>query len=220
MPLGNLAVKGILAPAMKDRKNLNEENAMLLAGGALINAATDGTVYLRRTVTTYKKNAAGADDNSYTRAAIRKSLCAAVTRVFHPGTKFDMVLVLVGKQGTYKSTFVRKLGMEWFSDTFSTFQGKESFEQLRGAWLIEMAELSGLKKAEVETIKQFISKCEDMYRPAYGRTVETYKRQCVFFGTTNDSDFLHDPSGNRRFNPINVDFEKATKSVKNDLTQE
>ena len=65
MPLGNLAVKGILAPAMKDRKNLNEENAMLLAGGALINAATDGTVYLRRTVTTYKKNAAGADDDSY-----------------------------------------------------------------------------------------------------------------------------------------------------------
>lgn len=162
----------------------------------------------------------GANDNSYTRAAIRKTLCAAVTRVFHPGAKFDMVLVLVGKQGTYKSTFVRKLGMDWFSDTFSTFQGKESFEQLRGAWLIEMAELSGLKKAEVETIKQFISKCEDMYRPAFGRTVETYKRQCVFFGTTNDSDFLHDPSGNRRFNPVNINAEKATKSVRDDLTQE
>ena len=162
----------------------------------------------------------GAVDNSYTRAAIRKTLCAAVTRVFRPGTKFDMVLVLVGKQGTYKSTFVRKLGMEWFSDTFSTFQGKESFEQLRGAWLVEMAELSGLKKAEVETIKQFISKNDDMYRPAYGRTVETYKRQCVFFGTTNDSDFLHDPSGNRRFNPVNIDLEKATKSVKDDLTQD
>lgn len=162
----------------------------------------------------------GADDNSYTRAAIRKTLCAAVTRVFRPGTKFDMVLVLVGKQGTYKSTFVRKLGMNWFSDTFSTFQGKESFEQLRGAWLIEMAELSGLKKAEVETIKQFISKCEDMYRPAFGRTVETYRRQCVFFGTTNDTDFLHDPSGNRRFNPIDINSERATKSVKDDLTQE
>ena len=162
----------------------------------------------------------GATDNSYTRAAIRKTLCAAVTRVFHPGAKFDMVLVLVGKQGTYKSTFVRKLGMDWFSDTFSTFQGKESFEQLRGVWLVEMAELSGLKKAEVETIKQFISKCDDMYRPAYGRTVETYKRQCVFFGTTNDSDFLHDPSGNRRFNPVNIDFDKATKSVRDDLTQD
>lgn len=161
----------------------------------------------------------GASDNAYTRAAIRKTLCAAVTRVFYPGTKFDMVLVLVGKQGTYKSTFVRKLGMNWFSDTFSTFQGKESFEQLRGAWLIEMAELSGLKKAEVEVIKQFISKCDDMYRPAFGRTVETYKRQCVFFGTTNSADFLHDPSGNRRFNPIDVNLDNATKSVKDDLTQ-
>lgn len=162
----------------------------------------------------------GADDNVYTRAAIRKTLCAAVARVFHPGTKFDMVLVLVGEQATYKSTFVRKLGMDWFSDTFSTFQGKESFEQLQGAWLIEMAELSGLKKAEVETIKQFISKNEDMYRPAFGRTVETYRRQCVFFGTTNDADFLHDPTGNRRFNPVDVHKEKATKSVKDDLTQD
>lgn len=162
----------------------------------------------------------GVEDTAYTRACIRKTLCAAVARVFHPGTKFDMVLVLVGEQATYKSTFVRKLGMNWFSDTFSTFQGKESFEQLQGAWLIEMAELSGLKKAEVETIKQFISKCEDMYRPAFGRTVETYRRQCVFFGTTNDADFLHDPTGNRRFNPVDVRPEMATKSVKDDLTQE
>ena len=162
----------------------------------------------------------GAENNSYTSAAIRKTLCAAVARVFKPGTKFDMVLVLVGEQATYKSTFVRKLGMNWFSDTFSTFQGKESFEQLQGAWLIEMAELSGLKKAEVETIKQFISKCEDMFRPAYGRTVEIYPRQCVFFGTTNDSEFLHDPTGNRRFNPVTVCKERITKSVKNDLTQD
>lgn len=162
----------------------------------------------------------GAEDNLYTRAAIRKILCAAVARVFKPGTKFDMVLVLVGEQATYKSTFVRKLGMQWFSDTFSTFQGKESFEQLQGAWLIEMAELSGLKKAEVETIKQFISKCEDMFRPAYGRTVETYQRQCVFFGTTNDAEFLHDPTGNRRFNPVGVHKDRAIKSVKDDLTQD
>lgn len=161
----------------------------------------------------------GAADTAYTRAAIRKALCAAVARVFKPGTKYDMVLVLVGEQATYKSTFVKKLGMEWFSDTFSTFQGKESFEQLQGAWLIEMAELSGLKKAEVEAVKQYISKCEDMFRPAYGRTVETYKRQCVFFGTTNDTDFLHDSTGNRRFNPVDVHKDLATKSVKDDLTQ-
>lgn len=162
----------------------------------------------------------GADDNAYTRAAIRKMLCAAVARVFEPGVKFDTALILVGPQETYKSTFIKKLGRHWFSDTFTTVQGKESFEQLQGAWIIEMAELSGLKKAEVETIKHFISKREDQFRPAYGRTVETYKRQCVFFGTTNKDDFLRDPTGNRRFLPIDVRPEFVTKSVPEDLTEE
>lgn len=162
----------------------------------------------------------GADDNAYTRAAIRKMLCAAVARVFEPGVKFDTALILVGPQETYKSTFIKKLGKHWFSDTFTTVQGKESFEQLQGAWIIEMAELSGLKKAEVETIKHFISKREDQFRPAYGRTVETYKRQCVFFGTTNKDDFLRDPTGNRRFLPIDVRPEFVTKSVQEDLTEE
>lgn len=160
----------------------------------------------------------GADDNPYTRASIRKMLCAAIARIFEPGTKYDLVLILVGPQETYKSTFVNKLGRDWFSDTFTTVQGKESFEQLQGAWLIEIAELSGLKKAEVETIKHFITKREDTYRPAYGRVLETYKRQCVFFGTTNNSDFLRDPTGNRRFMPIDVRPEFITKSVANDLT--
>jgi predicted P-loop ATPase len=160
----------------------------------------------------------GAQDNVYTRAALRKMLVAAVARVFDPGVKFDTALILVGPQETYKSTFVKKLGKEWFSDTFTTVQGKESFEQLQGAWLIEMAELSGLKKAEVETIKHFISKREDQFRPAYGRVVETYRRQCVFFGTTNKDDFLRDPTGNRRFLPIDVRPEFVTKSVPDDLT--
>lgn len=162
----------------------------------------------------------GAEDNSYTRAAIRKMLCAAVARVMEPGVKFDTALILVGPQETYKSTFIKKLGKYWFSDTFTTVQGKESFEQLQGAWIIEMAELSGLKKAEVETIKHFISKREDQFRPAYGRTVETYKRQCVFFGTTNKDDFLRDPTGNRRFLPIDVRPEFVKKSVPDDLTEE
>ena len=162
----------------------------------------------------------GAEDNAYTRASIRKMLCAAVARVFEPGIKFDTALILVGEQGTYKSTFVKKLGMDWFSDTFTTVQGKESFEQIQGAWLVEIAELSGLKKAEVETIKHYISKREDSFRPAYGRTVETYKRQCVFFGTTNNKDFLRDPTGNRRFMPIDVRTEYIKKSVVDDLTDE
>lgn len=161
----------------------------------------------------------GVEDNEYTRASIRKMLCGAVARVMEPGIKFDMSMIIVGQQGTFKSTFLKKLGMGWFSDTFSTVQGKEAYEQLQGAWLIEMAELSGLKKAEVESIKHFISKREDQFRPAYGRIVETYKRQCVFFGTTNRDDFLRDPTGNRRFLPIDVRPEFVTKSVIDDLTQ-
>lgn len=161
----------------------------------------------------------GAEDNIYIRESIRKMLVAAVARVFEPGIKFDMALILVGPQGTYKSTFIKKLGQDWFSDTFTTVQGKESFEQMQGAWILEMAELAGLKKAEVETIKHFISKREDMFRPAYGRVVETYKRQCVFFGTTNSFDFLRDSTGNRRFLPINVNFDNKTKDVIEDMSQ-
>lgn len=161
----------------------------------------------------------GVDDTIYTREAIRKMLVGAVGRVMVPGIKFDYVLTLVGKQGTGKSTFVKKLGMQWFSDTFMTVHGKEALEQIQGAWLIEMAELSGLRKAEVESVKHFISKQEDTFRPAYGRTTETYKRQCVFFGTTNNKDFLRDPSGNRRFIPIDIDYGLATKSVFDDLDQ-
>lgn len=161
----------------------------------------------------------GAEDNLYTREAIRKMLTAAVARVFEPGKKFDLVLTLVGAQGTYKSTFIKKLGREWYSDTFLTVSGKEALEQIQGAWLIEMAELAGLRKAEVEAIKHFISKQEDTFRPAYARSTETYFRQCVFFGTTNNKDFLRDPSGNRRFMPIDVNPKLATKSVFNDLTE-
>ena len=162
----------------------------------------------------------GAEDTLYTRAAIRKTLVGAIARVFNPGTKFDLVLTLVGGQGTGKSTFVKVLGRDWFSDTFNTMQGKEAYEPLQGAWLIELSELSGLRKAEVETIKQFISKCEDMFRPAYGRVVEVYKRQCIFIGTTNTKDFLRDPSGNRRFMPIDIDAKPRAKSIWEDLKNE
>jgi predicted P-loop ATPase len=125
--------------------------------------------------------------------------------VFNPGVKFDLVLTLVSPvQGTGKSSFLKALGGDWFSDTFLTVQGKESFEQLQGAWIIEMAELSGLKKGDIETTKHFISKQEDVFRPAYGRTSETYPRQCVFIATTNERNFLRDTTGNRRFMPVDI----------------
>ena len=159
----------------------------------------------------------GADDNIYSREAVRKMLTAAVARTFRPGTKFDLVLTLVGIQGTGKSTFFKKLGREWFSDTFMTVHGKEALEQIQGAWIIEMAELAALRKADIESTKHFISKQEDNFRPAYGRTSESYLRQCIFVASTNKRDFLNDPSGNRRFMPIDIHPERVKKSIFDDL---
>ena len=162
----------------------------------------------------------GAADSIYTREAANIMFAAAVYRVFEPGIKFDLVITVIGPQGTGKSTFFKKLGRSWFSDTFTTFQGKEAFEQIQGVWILEMSELSGLRKADIEAVKSFISKGEDMYRPAYGRTVEVYPRQCIFVGTTNEPDFLLDPTGNRRFIPIDSHPERATKSIFDDLDNE
>lgn len=161
----------------------------------------------------------GVEDNIYTREAMRKCMVGAVGRIFKPGIKFDHVLTLVGDQGSGKSTLIKKLGKEWYSDTFMTVHGKEALEQIQGAWLIEMAELSGLRKAEVEPIKHFLSKQEDTFRPAYARISETFKRQCVFIGTTNNRDFLRDPSGNRRFIPVDVDSSRATSDIFEDMTE-
>lgn len=162
----------------------------------------------------------GAVDNIYTREAIRKCLVAAVARIFNPGCKFDLVLTLIGPQGANKSTFIDKLGKSWYSDTFTTVHGKEAFEQLQGFWLIEIAEMSGFRKADAEAIKHYISKREDSYRPAYGRATESFLRQNVFIATSNKRDLFTDPTGNRRFMPIDVVLEDVLKSVWKDLDGE
>lgn len=152
-------------------------------------------------------DALGAADNRYTRAVTRKALAAAVARIFQPGVKFDYVLTLVGAQGLGKSSIFRELGKDWYSDSLGNIQGKEAYEQIQGVWIVEMGELAGLKKAEVEVIKHFITKQTDRYRVAYGRRVDNFPRQCVFFGTTNEAGFLRDATGNRRFWPVEV-FQK------------
>ncbi|WP_431212289.1 VapE domain-containing protein [Puia sp. P3] len=162
----------------------------------------------------------GAEDTPYTRAVTRKILTAAVARVFVPGIKFDYAPVLVGQQGVGKSTIIQRLGREWFSDTFTTVEGKEAFEQLQGVWIIEMGELAGLKKAEVGTVKHFISKTADRFRAAYGKKVMDCPRQCVFLGTTNDGEFLrNDANGNRKFWPISVYVSAPVKDLFEDLTE-
>ena len=162
----------------------------------------------------------GAEDNEYTRAITRKALAAAVTRIFRPGTKFDYIVVFVGEQGQGKSQIIDKLGKEWFSDSLSTIEGTKAYEQIQGVWLVEMAELSALKKTEVEHAKHFISKREDRYRVAYGRRTENFPRQCIFFGTSNTKGFMRDATGGRRFWAVDTHVQPPTKLIYEDLTED
>lgn len=160
----------------------------------------------------------GAEDSPYTRMVTRKWLVAAVARVFNPGVKFDHVLSLIGEQGLKKSSLIAALGRQWFTDSFSTIEGKESFEQLQGVWLVEIAEMAALAKADVEKIKHFITKRDDRYRVAFGRRVERFPRQCVFAVTSNKFDFMKDSTGGRRFWPVKVNVQAPVKDVFKDLT--
>lgn len=147
----------------------------------------------------------GAADNKYVRAVTRKTLCAAACRVLNPGCKFDTMLVLNGSQGIGKSTLIAKLGGEWFSDSLSLNDTKDktAAEKLQGYWILEIGELAGLRKAEVETLRSFLSRQNDIYRASFGKRTTPHPRQCVFFGTTNaESGYLRDTTGNRRFWPV------------------
>lgn len=160
----------------------------------------------------------GAEDNQYIREVTRKSLLGAVARIISPGCKHDHILVLVGPQGCRKSTTLAKLGKYWFSDSLFTVTGKDAFEQLQGYWIIEMGEMAATRKAELEQIKQFVSKQSDNFRSAYARRTQDHPRQCAFFGSTNDEEFLRDPTGARRFWPVKVT--EAGRTLANSLTDE
>lgn len=147
----------------------------------------------------------GAINTAYVRAVTRKTLCAAISRVLRPGCKFDSMLVLNGPQGVGKSTLIAKLAGEWFSDSLNLGDTKDktAAEKLQGYWILEIGELAGLKKAEVETLRSFLSRQNDIYRAAFGKRATPHLRQCVFFGTTNaESGYLRDTTGNRRFWPV------------------
>lgn len=163
----------------------------------------------------------GSEDNAYSRAVTRKMLVAAVARIFDPGVKFDNMVVLVGEQGIGKSTVLDRLGVEWFTDAFNFHmlkgESKRGEETIQGSWIVEIGELAGIGKADLESAKSFLSRREDKYRAAYGERIGYHPRQCVFFGTTNNPDFLRDVTGNRRFWPLTTDETAAAKNVFRDL---
>jgi putative DNA primase/helicase len=162
----------------------------------------------------------GSADTAYVREVTRKTLVAAVARIFEPGCKFDYVLTLVGPQGIGKSRLISKLAGEWYSDTFGSLQNKDAMENIQGVWIMEIGELAGFKKQEIETIKLFVAKQEDRFRIAYARRVEPFPRQCIFIGTTNNMEFLQDPTGNRRFWPILCGVEPGWQRRQLDMSNE
>ena len=144
-----------------------------------------------------------ADDTPYVRGVTKKAFAAMVARIYQPGVKFDCVPVLDGEQGIGKSSIVKDLvTSEYYSESLSLtdMDDKSGAEKLQGFWVVEIGELAGMKKADIEKVKAFLSTADDKYRPSYGKTVESHPRQCVIIATVNgERGYLRDISGNRRF---------------------
>jgi len=156
----------------------------------------DETVRLDSWLSTYF----GVTETPYSRAVGSRWLIAGVARIFEPGCRADQVLVLHGAQGIEKSSGLRAIaGDQWFSDHLSTLGNKDARQEMQGVWIIEISELSALRRAEVEQVKNFISTRVDHFRPSYGRRALDYPRQCVFAATSNADRPFTDETGNRRF---------------------
>ena len=163
----------------------------------------------------------GCEENVYTEEIMKKALVAAIARaVSDVGVKYDYMIVFKGPQGIGKSTFLSKLGGEWFNDSLYSFEGKEAAELIQGTLIVEVGELSALTKSETEVVKQFLSKTHDIYREAYGKRTNKYPRRCVFFGSTNSEEFLKDVTGNRRFWPVSCHDLPVRKDIWKDFTEE
>lgn len=161
----------------------------------------DGTPRLERLIIGY----IGAADTEINRAMTRKHFIAAVARIYQPGIKYDQCLIMTGPEGVGKSTLLSIMGGKWFNDSITTTEGKEGMDQLRRSWVIELGELSSIKRSDVESVKAYLSKRVDIYRAAYDRRAAEHPRQCVFCGTTNEAHFLKGDTGNRRFWVIAID---------------
>jgi len=160
----------------------------------------------------------GAVDNQYHREVCRLTLLAAVTRIFEPGHKFDYMPILEGVQGKRKSQFVEVLAKSWFREMGDFEDRNRAIECMSGAWILEFGELQQFNRADVQKIKAFLSNKSETTRLAYDRNPRTFLRQCIFIGTTNESEYLRDTTGNRRFWPVyctieSINIDKLRKNI-------
>lgn len=159
----------------------------------------------------------GAEDSEYNRQVMRLWMIGAVARIYMPGCKFDYTMILQGKQGIGKSTFLRLMALDdaWFNDSLDSLDSDKAVQSLTGSWIIELAELKSLARTAggVESVKRFLSATQDKYRVPYERRADTFYRQCVFAGTTNRADFLQDETGNRRFLIVQIGINEPSKSL-------
>ena len=147
----------------------------------------------------------GEAEEPYLSEVSRKFLLAMVKRVFEPGCQWDYVLVLEGKQGKYKSSIARALaGDKWFMDNLPDLKDKDAMLNLQGKWLIELGELTNVKRSDHNLVKAYLVRRTDTVRPHYGRLMSDVPRQSVFIGTVNEGEYLKDPTGNRRYWPVKV----------------
>ncbi len=165
-------------------------------------------------ISTWLKDFAGAvAPEPYLSDISRKVLVAMVKRIFEPGCKFDHVLILEGNQGWGKSSLVRAIAGEWFSDVPLNIGDKDGVMEMQSKWIIELGELSTMSKSDVDTLKAFVTQQVDRIRPPYGKRMEEFPRQCIFIGTTNNDNYLKDPTGARRFWPIKVSEDIGFEAV-------
>ena len=159
----------------------------------------------------------GAENSEYNRQVMRLWMLGAVSRIYMPGCKFDYTMILQGKQGIGKSTFLRLLALDdaWFNDSLDSLDSDKAVQSLTGSWIIELAELKSLARTAggVESVKRFLSATQDKYRVPYERRADTFYRQCEFAGTTNRADFLQDETGNRRFLIVQIGINEPSKSL-------
>lgn len=162
----------------------------------------DGVERLDSWLITY---CAAEGDPDYVKAIGRKTLCAAVARIYHAGTEFHHMLILEGYQGCGKSSTVKILASPpWFSDSLGDITSKDIIEVMRGKWLIEVGELASMNRSSANEMKDFITKNVDTHRKAFARRAVSVPRQSILIGTTNDEEYLKDPTGGRRFWPVRV----------------